>query len=89
MTSPFNIAAIADAAEGAVTRMSDRVIDCPVKMMLSADGCGHTVAPMANIMAAQVAAIRSRPRFDVGAISCSPRIREPEHVGTGVRDRFA
>src|ERR1700676_5153438 len=69
--------------------MSDRVIDCPVKTMPSADGCGHTVVPMANTMATQVAASGSRPRFDVASISCSPRIREPEHVGTGVKDRFA
>src|SRR5207237_7329392 len=43
---------------------SDRIIDCPVKMMLSADDCGETVALMTNTMVRQVAVSASRPHFN-------------------------
>jgi hypothetical protein len=44
-------------------------MDCPVKVMLSADDCGHTATPMAKTIARQVAGSRSRPHFSIVAIS--------------------
>src|SRR5689334_13649828 len=54
-TSPFNKGAIADMVEGVYKRMSDRIIDCPVKTTVSAAGCGHAITPMENTKATEMA----------------------------------
>jgi len=43
-------------------------MDCPANVMLIPDDCGHTATPMANTMARQLAASRSRPHFSIVAI---------------------
>src|ERR1041385_7239878 len=54
-TSPFKKGAIADTVEGVYKRMSDRIIDCPVKTTVSAAGCGHAITPIENMKATETA----------------------------------
>src|SRR5882762_4482175 len=68
ITSPFSNGDIVATAVGVLTRISDRIIDCPVKVMLSVGDCGHTAVPMLNTMARQVAGSRTRPHFNFVAI---------------------
>src|SRR5580658_5571233 len=68
-TSPFSSEASTGTAEGAVARISDRIMDWPARVMLSPDDCGHTGPSIANAMTRKAAASKSRPRFDTVAIS--------------------
>src|SRR5206468_5058562 len=80
LTSPFKRAAITGTASGAETRRSDRIIDCPASVIVSPDDCGHTVTPMANTMARQVAVEESRPDFNSAAICVLLQSEIPENT---------
>src|SRR5882762_9605354 len=68
ITSPFSNGDIVATAVGVLTRISARIIDCPVKVMLSVGDCGHTAVPTVNTMARQAAGSRRRPHFRIVAI---------------------
>ena len=82
-TSPFSSPWITGTAAGAVARISDRIIDCPAKVMVIADDCARTPAPhahtIANGTARHAAFASNRPVFDIVVI-CSafvPLFRRP------------
>src|SRR5882762_2485206 len=81
ITSPFSNGDIVAAAVGACTRKSERIMDCPVKVMLSADDCGHTATPMAKTIARHVAGSRSRPNFCIVAMSVYLQVEMLEKTG--------
>src|SRR4029077_6031436 len=75
MTSPFSSPWITRTAVGAVARISDRIIDCPVKVIVIAFAvpfdCARTATPIAHRIAtrsAKHAVPRNRPIFNIVAI---------------------
>src|ERR1700674_244796 len=50
-TSPFSSPWITGTSAGAVARISDRIIDCPAKVIVIGADCGHTAAPIAHTIA--------------------------------------
>src|SRR5579863_7955788 len=71
-TSPFNSPWITGTATGAVARISDRIIDCPAKVIVMGAGCGRCAEPIIHTIAnrtARHAALASiRPVFNFVAI---------------------
>jgi hypothetical protein len=68
MTSPLSSDAMIGTADGAWARISDRIIDCPVSVMLSTGGCAWSAIPMIDTTTRQAAVSQSRPLFDLVAI---------------------
>jgi len=46
---------ITGTADGAVVRISDRIIDCPVKVIVIVVDCAHTAPPIAHTIANRIA----------------------------------
>src|SRR6516162_11167355 len=68
-TSPLTSDVMIGTADGACARISDRIIDCPVKVILSTGGWARRTPPVLGTMTRQVAANRSRPRWQLVPIS--------------------
>src|SRR5229473_3426420 len=73
MTSPLSSPWITGTAAGAVARISDRIIDCPAKVIVIALDCGHAAAPtthsIVNRTARHAAFADQRPAFNIVGIS--------------------
>src|SRR6266851_10382176 len=73
ITSPLSSPWITGTAAGAVARISDRIIDCPAKVIVIALDCGHAAAPTAhsivNRTARHAAFADHRPAFNIVDIS--------------------
>src|ERR1700680_2015147 len=74
-TSPCSSPWITGTAAGAVARISDRIIDCPAKVIVIVADCGRAAAPIANKIAdskvRHIALANNRPVFNIVAI-CMP-----------------
>src|SRR5579864_1605113 len=72
-TSPFSSPWITGTAAGAVARISDRIIDCPAKVIVIGADCGRCAEPtvhrIANKTARLAALVKNRPAFNIVAIS--------------------
>src|ERR1700681_2280715 len=87
-TSPFKSPWIIGTAAGAVSRVSDRIIDCPAKVIIIGSGCGRCAEPIvhtiANRAARHAALARIRPVFNLVAICLllsANRCRNLHYVG--------
>src|SRR5208282_6145765 len=71
-TSPFSNPWITGTAAGAVARISDRIIDCPAKVIVIRADCGSCAEPImhtiANRAARHAALAKNRPVFNIVAI---------------------
>jgi hypothetical protein len=71
-TSPFSSACITGTAAGAVARISDRIIDCPAKVIVIGASCGccavATVDRIANRTPRHAALVQNGPVFNVVAV---------------------
>jgi hypothetical protein len=72
ITSPFSSPWITGTAAGAVALISDRIIDCPAKVIVISVDCDHTAALVAHTIANRTARradlANNRPVFDFVAI---------------------
>src|ERR1700674_5327780 len=72
ITSPFSSPLITGTTVGAVARISERIIDCPVKVIVIGVDCAPTAAPMAHTIANRTATHASfaddRSFFDIVVI---------------------
>src|ERR1019366_8684789 len=68
-TSPLSRPWITGTAAGVVARTSDRIIDCPAKVIVIALDCGHMAAPIAHTIASgtakHTALVNHRPVFHI------------------------
>src|SRR5712691_4169825 len=71
-TSPFKSPWITGTAAGAVARISDRIIDCPAKVIVIAADCARGAAPIAHTIAHKTARhvvlANNRAVFNIDAI---------------------
>src|SRR5208282_1053163 len=75
-TSPFSNPWITGTAAGAVARISDRIIDCPAKVIVIGADCGRCAEPtvhrIANKTARPAALVKNRPVLNIVAICVAP-----------------
>src|ERR1700719_572792 len=83
-TSPFKSPWITGTAAGAVSRVSDRIIDCPAKVIVIGAGCGRCAKPsvhtIADRTAKHTAFARIRPAFNLVVICLLPSADYCRHL---------